>query len=115
MAPPARAYPPVPAVPAMAPAPPPGYGGTVRLVTAKSPGIAVLLSFLWLGAGHLYVGQIGAGIALIVLDFFLALLSFTVFGLLISIPVWLIAFVIVAILAARAAKDFNYRNGIVVN
>lgn len=100
---------------AMPPSLPPGHDGTVRLVTAKSPGIAVLLSLLWLGAGHLYVGKIGAGIALIVLDFFLFVLSFTVLGLIISIPVWLITFVIVAILASQAAKDFNRRNGIIVN
>src|SRR6185369_3948978 len=34
-------------------------------VATKSAGIAVLLSFLWPGLGHLYVGQIGAGVALI--------------------------------------------------
>ena len=47
----------------------------------KSAGVAVLLSFLLLGAGHLYMGRTGAGIALIVLDVFLWLLALTLLSL----------------------------------
>src|SRR5690348_9220450 len=88
--------------------------GPIAVVSAKSPGIAVLLSFLWLGAGHLYVGVIGLGIGLMVFDFLLFLLSLTGVGLFISIPVWLISFVIIAIRVSKAANDFNQRNGIIM-
>ena len=36
-------------------------------VAAKSPGIAVLLSFLIPGAGHLYANAVGQGLILLVL------------------------------------------------
>jgi len=88
--------------------------GPVAVVSAKSPGIAVLLSVLWLGAGHLYVGQIGLGIGLMVFDFLLFLLSLTGVGLFISIAAWLISFVIIATRVSKAANDFNQRNGIIV-
>src|SRR3954451_8775807 len=57
------------------------YRPPVAMVSAKSPGIAVLLSFLWLGAGHLYANQTTAGVLLIVFDAFLWLISFTFVGL----------------------------------
>ncbi len=95
---------------AIAPAPSMALGG----VAAKSPGIAVLLSFIWLGAGHLYAGQVGLGVALMVFDAFLVLLAFTLIGLIIAVPLWLISAPIVMVLAYSAAKRFNERNGIVV-
>lgn len=32
--------------------------------TKKDPGIAALLSFLWCGAGHIYLGQLNKGLIL---------------------------------------------------
>jgi len=86
----------------------------VHVVPAKSSGIGVLLSFLWLGAGHLYVGNMGLGIGLIVFDFFLVLLSFIPLVWILTFPIWLIAFIFAAIHVSNAAKAFNRRNGIVV-
>jgi TM2 domain-containing membrane protein YozV len=87
----------------------------VHVVSAKSPGVAVLLSFIWLGAGHLYVGRIGLGIGIMVFDFFLILLSLIPFSWILTVPVWLIAFVFIAINVSNEAKACNARNGIVVH
>ena len=85
------------------------------VVTApKSAGIAILLSLLWFGAGHLYANQTGLGIALILYDVFLGILSATIVGLVVSIPLWLISLPIVLFLANNAANDYNRRNGLVV-
>ena len=65
----------------------------------KSPAAAVLLSLLWLGAGQLYLGQIGLGVALVLFDAFLLFLSFTGVGLIISVPIWLVAVPTVMIMA----------------
>jgi TM2 domain-containing membrane protein YozV len=87
---------------------------TQGVVPAKSPGIAALLSFLWLGAGHLYTGSVAAGVILLICDGLLFLLSLTGVGLIVTVPVWLIVTPIVMILAARSASNFNQRNGIIV-
>ena len=82
------------------------------LVPAKSPGVAVLLTFLLLGAGHLYVNKVGAGVALIVFDLFLLLISLSVFGLIVSVPVWFVAFAIAATTSASAASRWNASAGL---
>ncbi|HZD15283.1 MAG TPA: hypothetical protein VE196_09205, partial [Pseudonocardiaceae bacterium] len=86
----------------------------ITLVAAKSPGVAVLLSLLWLGAGHLYAGSVGVGVAWIIVDGVLFLLSCTGIGLIVSVPVWIVAAIITTITAAGAANAFNRRNGIIV-
>jgi TM2 domain-containing membrane protein YozV len=98
-----------------APAPPHSPQPALHVVSAKSPGIAVLLTFLWLGAGDLYVGRIGLGIGLMVFDAFLVLLSIIPFSWIITVPVWWIAFICVAIHVSNEAKAFNRRNGIIVH
>jgi TM2 domain-containing membrane protein YozV len=106
-----------PAVPTPAPYPPhpPYTAPPLHVVPAKSPGLGVLLSFLWLGAGHLYIGKIGLGVGLIVFDFFLVLLSIIPFIWVLTFPIWLITFIFVAINVSNEAKAFNHRNGIVVH
>lgn len=106
--------------PAMPPAggvpmpPPYGYpGGTVRVVAAKSPGIAAVLS-IWFGVGHLYVGANGLGFGLLAYYLFLCLLSFVPILWILTIPVWFISFVFVAMNASKAAHDVNRRNGVTV-
>jgi hypothetical protein len=86
----------------------------ITVVSPKSSGIAVLLTFLWLGAGHLYAGRVTTGVVLIVTDLILWALSFTLILAIITIPVFVILLIISAVLAAQAAKDFNYRNGLVL-
>jgi hypothetical protein len=75
----------------------------------KSPGIAVLLTFLWLGAGHLYAGSITAGVLLLILDFLLILLSLVPFAIILTIPIWIIAFIICSISVVRCIETYNRR------
>ena len=82
-------------------------------VSAKSPGLAALFSFLWLGAGHAYVGRIGPAVAFAVVNLFLMILCFSLIGLILAVPVWLVLAPIAMLLAASAAKDHNRRFGLV--
>jgi TM2 domain-containing membrane protein YozV len=84
----------------------------VRVISPKSAGIAVLLTFLWLGAGHLYANRVTTGVILIISDMLLWALSFTIILAIVTVPIYIILLVVSAILAAQAAKDFNYRNGV---
>ncbi len=81
-------------------------------VPAKSPVIAVLLSLVWFGAGHLYANQPAIGIGLFIYGAFLGLLAITLLGLIIAVPLWLISAPIVAATAASAANGFNRRTGV---
>jgi TM2 domain-containing membrane protein YozV len=81
----------------------------------KSVGVAVVLSFFWLGAGHIYAGRTGSGIALAIFDGFLVLLGITGIGMIVALPVWLLCTPLVMVLAASAAKQFNRRQGIIVS
>jgi hypothetical protein len=110
----------VPVPPAVGPGTPPpvpppyGYPArVVQVVAPKSPGIAVVLS-IWLGVGHLYVGVNGLGFCLLAFYLFLCLLSFVPILWVLTIPVWFVSFIFVAMNASKAAHDFNRRNGLVV-
>lgn len=81
-------------------------------VTPKSAGVAVLLSFLWLGAGNLYVNQIGAGILLLVIHLFLVMMTLTFIGAVLSVPLWVVLFAVAAGTSAGAANRHNRRLGI---
>ncbi len=84
------------------------------VVAAKSPGVAVLLSFIWLGAGHLYANKTGLGVALMVYDACLVVLALSLIGLILALPLWLISAPFVMWHAASSANAFNRRNGVVV-
>jgi len=71
----------------------------------------VLLSFLWLGAGHLYAGRIATGVALLFVDLILWMMSFFVITLILTIPVWLILAPIAMITSAGAVKEHNLALG----
>ncbi len=71
----------------------------------KSPGIAVLLTILWMGAGHLYANRIATGIILMVFDAFLALFSLVPFAFLITVPIWFCTVPFACYFAAQATKD----------
>ncbi len=108
---------PFPSVVALPPSVPPPYGqpgGMVRVVAAKSPGIAAVLS-IWFGVGHLYVGENGLGFGLLAFYLFLCLVSFLPVLWVLTIPVWFISFIFVAMNASKAAHNFNRRNGVVVH
>jgi len=91
----------------------PGFQAPHGVVAAKTSGIAVLLSFLWLGAGHLYAGRTGAGLAFMVTNFFLVLFFLIpIIGWLIAPMIWVPLFVVAAVTASGAVKAHNARWGI---
>ncbi len=92
----------------------PGPPAPRGVVAAKTPGIAVLLSFLWLGAGHLYAGRTGAGVAFMATNFFLVLffLFIPLIAWLIAPVVWVPLFVVAAVTASGAVRAHNARWGI---
>jgi len=77
---------PQPAVPAQ---PPAQYAAQGQPVFYKNPGVATVLSFLWAGAGQIYNGEIGKGIAFIVLYVFSVLLMFVLVGFLTTPILWI--------------------------
>lgn len=81
----------------------------VPMAPPKSPGLAAFPSFLWLGVGNVYAGQTGLGIALLLVNIPLVILGWTVIGMLVAFPLWLIAVVISMVTAAQAASAFNQR------
>ncbi|EMA44480.1 zinc ribbon domain-containing protein [Halococcus saccharolyticus] len=62
--------------------PPPSTG------QEKSPGLAALASAVWTGAGQIYNGEVGKGIALMVLMFFSALATLVLIGLITTPLIW---------------------------
>lgn len=62
--------------------PPPSTG------QEKSPGLAALASAVWTGAGQLYNGEVGKGIALMVLMFFSVLAMFVLVGIVTTPLIW---------------------------
>ena len=55
----------------------------------KSVGLAIFLSFIWPGVGHLYSGsQTEKGIVFTCISGLLFLISLTIFGLILTIPAW---------------------------
>ncbi|EIV92194.1 TM2 domain-containing protein [Frankia sp. QA3] len=91
-----------------APQPFPGPG---PLAPPKSVAVALLLTFLWLGAGHLYAGRIATGATLLIVNLFLWMLSFFIITLILTVPVWLILWVIAMITSATAVNNYNARIG----
>ena len=84
-----------------------GHAGLSR----KEPGLAVLFSFLWPGAGNLYVNDVTTGIVAISIGIVNFLLSFTIIWLVIGIPVWLGLFIWTAIDSHNKAKSHNAQFG----
>ncbi len=79
------------------------------MVQAKNPGVAAVLSAVWTGAGQIYNGQIGLGLAFMAIQFINFLLIFLLIGFL-TVPImWIIGIV----QAYSSAKSFNARHGII--
>ncbi|WP_432541846.1 hypothetical protein [Kineococcus sp. SYSU DK002] len=90
----------------------------VVLVPAKTPGLAVLFSFLWLGAGNCYAGQVGLGVTLIVAQVvcapvaaFLASITFGL-SLVVTVPIWLVAFAVSAATGYSRCTEHNRSLGL---
>ncbi|GLZ51596.1 hypothetical protein Acsp07_12130 [Actinomycetospora sp. NBRC 106378] len=71
----------------------------------KSAGVAVLLSLLWIGAGHLYLDRLGTGLVLMGAHLFLGLLLIFIFP--ISFFLWLAAFITCAVVCSNLANQIN--------
>ena len=80
--------------------------------TRKDPGLAVLFSFLWAGAGHLYVGDQNVGLPLIICYSLAFLLSFTIILLIITLPAMLGMWIYGMIDAAKKASAYNLEHGL---
>ncbi|WP_332630929.1 hypothetical protein [Halalkalibacter flavus] len=72
----------------------------------KSPGLAAVLSALWCGLGQIYNGQIGKGIAFMVIQFINALLMFIIIGFITYPIMWIWGMVD----AYRQAEQMNLRS-----
>jgi TM2 domain-containing membrane protein YozV len=93
-------------------APAPAFAGVPiqRSVSAKSPILAIVLSILWLGAGHFYAGRTDTlPIVFAVVNGFLWVLTFMC---LIGIIPWIPMVIFACIDARRSAIDFNNRHGL---
>lgn len=55
----------------------------------KNPGIAAVLSALWVGLGQIYNGEIGKGILLMIVYFVSALLIFVIIGFITTPILWI--------------------------
>jgi TM2 domain-containing membrane protein YozV len=76
----------------------------------KDSGLAWLFSFLWLGTGHLYIGDeryTGTGIALVVVGAVLFLLSLTGILLILTFPAWIALFIWAGNDAASKVRQHN--------
>ena len=96
--------------------PPPAYpppinpvrgGSPVALTQRKSVGLAVFLTFLLLGAGHMYAGQQKLGVALAIFACVLIVILFTRIGAVVSVMLWLITAPIAMIWSASAVRQYN--------
>ncbi|WP_432510440.1 hypothetical protein [Kineococcus sp. SYSU DK001] len=87
-------------------------------VPAKTPGLAVLFSFLWLGAGNCYAGQVGLGVTLVVAQVvcapiaaFLAAITFGL-SLVVTVPIWIAAFAVSAATGYSRCREHNRSLGL---
>ena len=90
-----------------------GAGPPVAVVSQKSAGIAVLLTFFWLGAGNLYANQIGAGVTLLIVNFPLVMLAATLIGAIIAVPLWFVLFIVAATTATTGVGQHNAKYGLI--
>lgn len=66
-----------------------------------------MLSFLWPGAGHLYAGDNSKGTPFVVLSAVCFLISLTIIGLVISVPVWLGCAIYTMVDSGSAVTRYN--------
>jgi TM2 domain-containing membrane protein YozV len=85
----------------------------MAVVAAKTPAVAVLLSILWLGAGHLYAGRTALGLALMAVDVFLVLfLMVPLIGWVLAPLAWFGLCIYAAISSSNAVKRRNAQWGL---
>jgi TM2 domain-containing membrane protein YozV len=88
----------------------------VEQMPYKSPGTAALIAFIGgifglPGIGHMYVGKVGKGIAILVTGIVLAILAFITFWAIITVVIFGIAYLVLFIWqifdARKLGKKFN--------
>jgi len=77
----------------------------------KNPGVATLLSFFFMGAGQIYNGQIGKGVAYIVLYSISLLLMFVLIGFITTPILWIIGMVDANSSANHINQELARRHG----
>jgi len=80
----------------------------VVIRAAKSPGVAVVLSFFMAGLGQIYNGQIGKGVAFMVAYFCSLLLMWVLIGFIIAPILWIWSMVD----AYKTAEWINAQSGV---
>jgi len=82
-----------------------------RPAGARTGGIAILLSILWPGAGHLYADDNNNGIVFTVISAVNFLLSLTIIWLLLGIPIWLGTAIWCSIDSNKKVEAWNIAHG----
>lgn len=77
----------------------------------RTGGIAILLSIIWPGAGHLYADDNSTAIVFMIVSGINFLLSFTFFWLIIGIPLWLGTAIWCSIDSNRKVEAWNRARG----
>lgn len=86
------------------------YRPGAPVVSEKSAGVAVVLTFLWLGAGHLYLNRTAPGVLLMLLHVFLWLLLVVPFlGWALGFIGWIAAFIAATVSCTSIAAEDNAR------
>jgi|SRR5271169_3262402 len=80
----------------------------VFIRAAKSPGVAVVLSFFMAGLGQIYNGQIGKGVAFMIAYFCSLLLMWVLVGFIIAPILWIWSMVD----AYKTAERINAQSGV---
>ena len=80
-------------------------------VGARSGGIAIILSLIWPGAGHLYAEDNTPGIVFCVISAVNFLLSWTIIWLIVGIPIWLGTAIWCSIDSNRKVAAWNVAHG----
>lgn len=73
----------------------------------KEPWLAVLVSFILPGVGHIYAGSVGVGILLLVLYGVAWLLNLTLIGAILGVPMIIVVLIWAMIGSYNAAQAAN--------
>jgi TM2 domain-containing membrane protein YozV len=87
----------------VAPPPAPSMPPQTMYMEKKNEGLAAILSFLFIGLGQIYNGEVGKGILMLIMGVFFAVLIFVLIG----IPLYLILWVYGIYDAYNTAKQIN--------
>jgi TM2 domain-containing membrane protein YozV len=102
------------AAPASTQYPPLAYptaGGYV--VAPKNPAVSLIVSLFLPGVGSMINGDVGIGITILVLWLLAFFLDFTIFGLIVGLPLGLAMFIWGLIDAYQGAQRWNRQHGII--